>query len=129
MTEFEVPQAAVDAVLNHSWEAGLKPYDMHSHHDFNGGCAVCRGDVTAVLAVAAPHIAAAVLCQAAEEHMPAGKVLGQPCAVCGTGWPCRAYARLHKRAYALVPGVPDTRESILAAAGLTEADMWEGTDG
>lgn len=114
-TEVEVPHAAVEAVLAHRWGAGTLPPDAHAEHNYYGGCAVCRGDVPAILAIAAPHIAAAALRQAAEDL------------------PQRRYgavaAWLRYRANELVPPAPDTREGILAAAGLTEADMQERADG
>jgi hypothetical protein len=110
MAEPEVPQAAVDA----AWRA-----DMLRHLDG-------RSRYRVVLESAAPHIAAAALRQAAEEHQPEGRVYGAPCVVCGVcGWPCLAGVRLRQIAGELVPGVEDTREGILAAGGLTEEDMAE----
>lgn len=122
MSEVEVPQAAVDAVLSHRWGASNLPPDAHAKHNYYGGCAVCRGDVPAVLAVAAPHIAATALRQAADElRADAPLVL--------TALAAGAYLRRLADALDGRQPEPDTREGILAAAGLTEADMREGTDG
>lgn len=104
MAEAAVPEAAVQAVLSHRWGAGTLPSDAHAEHNYYGGCAVCRGDVPAVLAIAAPHIAAAAAIYGAWLRHRADQLDGrQP--------------------------TPDTREGILAAAGLTEADMRGRADG
>jgi hypothetical protein len=67
VAELEVLQAALDAVLSHRWGGDTPPSGAHGDHTYYGGCAVCRRDVPAVLAVAGPHIAAAALRLAAEE--------------------------------------------------------------
>jgi len=64
MTEFEVPQEAVEAVLEHRWGSG-REWEAHANHNYWGGCPVCIRDVGRILAVAAPAIAAAALRRAA----------------------------------------------------------------
>lgn len=49
-------QVAVDAVLAHEWRPS-SPRTAHQDHQYDAECAVCQGDVAAVLAVAAPLIA------------------------------------------------------------------------
>lgn len=51
----EIPAEAVQAVLVHPWGGG--PRSAHIDHDYDAECAVCRGDVKAVLTVAAPLLA------------------------------------------------------------------------
>jgi hypothetical protein len=58
MGEFEVPQTAVEAATDRVYR----------------GQQLTAAHARAVLRVAAPHIAAAALRQAAEEHIPAGQV-------------------------------------------------------
>jgi hypothetical protein len=45
----DVRQLAVDAVLDHQWGATTR--SMHRNHDHHCDCAVCVGDVAAVVAV------------------------------------------------------------------------------
>ncbi|MEV7805037.1 hypothetical protein AB0O28_19010 [Microbispora sp. NPDC088329] len=48
-------ELAVRAVLSHPWGSG--PWTAHAvHQRYDSECAVCRGDVAAILAVAAPVI-------------------------------------------------------------------------
>jgi hypothetical protein len=104
MAEFEVPQAAVDAAHDvlHRYE-GIDPDQAEE-----------------ALKAAGPYIAAAALRQAADAYVDAvgndyskyfvGQVFG--------AWLRRRADELDGR-----KTEPDTREGILAAAGLTEADM------
>ncbi|MGI5161420.1 hypothetical protein [Microbispora sp. CA-102843] len=48
-------ETAVRAVLGHTWGSG--PWTAHSEHRYDAECAVCQGDVAAILALAAPLIA------------------------------------------------------------------------
>lgn len=50
-------QPAVDAVLRHRW-VDSRVHSAHERHNYDSSCAVCRGDVAAILAVAAPVIVA-----------------------------------------------------------------------
>lgn len=45
-------QAATRAVLDHQWASAA--WSAHSAHRYDAECAVCQGDVAAILAVAAP---------------------------------------------------------------------------
>jgi hypothetical protein len=103
VAEFEVPQAAVEAGLT-AWK----------------GAATCmpEQDVRAVLCGAGPHIAAAALRQAAEELWD--RMDGERLAAIYHAWLLHRADELDGR-----QPTPDTREGILAAAGLTEADMAE----
>lgn len=106
MADLDVPQAAVLAVLTHGWgDVGSRDSE-----------AITRS----VLAVAAPHIAAAALRQAAEDMWDRSDGLAQVY----SAW-------LRHRANQVDGRQPsqDTREGIIAAAGLTEADMQERADG
>lgn len=160
VADLEVPQAAVEAAglaLGKALaaatylDAGEEMVDWGQWHPCGPcyaptsgkcGCAgapFAKPDLTQpTLAAAAPHIAAAALRQAAEEHRPVvspGAIgIGvEPdippgairCSLCGCPYPCPPYVRLRERANDLVPPTPDTREGILAAAGLTEEDMQE----
>lgn len=141
VTDLTVPPAAVEAVPNSRW-GNEYPLAAHAEHQYDGACAVCRpdqpGNIARVLATAAPFIAATVLRDAAADHRPVvspGAVgIGlepdiQPgalrCSLCDRSYPCREGLRLQQLADRLVPPEPDTREGILAAAGLTEEDMQE----
>ena len=55
MPEPTIPPEAEHAVLVHPWGDG--PRSAHIDHKYEASCAVGRGDVAAILAVAAPHIA------------------------------------------------------------------------
>ena len=48
--------AAVEAVLSHQW--GALAWSAHNRHKLDSECAVCREDVPAMLAVAAPVLLA-----------------------------------------------------------------------
>lgn len=50
MSATDLRAAAVDAVLDHQW--GPLAWSAHRKHNFDSCCAVCSGDVTAVLDVA-----------------------------------------------------------------------------
>lgn len=55
-------QAAVEAVERHAWEqfqGQPAPWSIHADHNFDSGCKVCQGDLTAILTVAAPDLLAA----------------------------------------------------------------------
>ncbi len=45
--------AAVEAVSRHEWNPSA-PWSSHAGHNYNASCAVCRGDIPAMIAVAAP---------------------------------------------------------------------------
>ena len=53
----EVVEAATHAVRAHEWSTG--PWSAHARHSYDAECAVCQGDVEAILAVAAPILAGA----------------------------------------------------------------------
>lgn len=44
-------QAAAEAVRMHEWVEG-SPWSIHAIHNFSGECAVCSGDINAIMAVA-----------------------------------------------------------------------------
>jgi hypothetical protein len=48
-------QAAARALVTHQW-AGT-PWSAHEAHQYDSGCAVCQGDVPAIVAAVAPFIA------------------------------------------------------------------------
>lgn len=61
VVDLEVPQAAVEAVLNNRW-GNEHPLAAHAEHQYDGGCAVCRpdqpGNIARVLTAAAPVLLA-----------------------------------------------------------------------
>ncbi|GIH70310.1 hypothetical protein [Sphaerimonospora thailandensis] len=60
-------ETAVRAVLSHPWGSG--PWSAHAEHKYDIECAVCQGDVAAILTVAVPHIAENALHDAmVEQH-------------------------------------------------------------
>lgn len=118
----DVPEAVVEAVLDHSWVVDRPRTARNKHSYYEETCAVCQEDVAPILAVAAPHIAAAALRLAAEELRD--RMDSERLSVIYHAW------LLHRAD--VLDGhqpEPDTREGILAAAGLTEADMQERTGG
>jgi hypothetical protein len=57
------PAQLVDLVLDHPWSADY-PGSEHRAHQYDSGCAVCRGDVAAILALVTEPLLAAGRCQA-----------------------------------------------------------------
>lgn len=49
----EALQAAVEAVKAEQWRGG-RPFAAHGNHQFDGGRAVCRGEVEAIVSVGVP---------------------------------------------------------------------------
>jgi hypothetical protein len=109
----------VDAVLSHRWGQGY-PRAAHDQHDYDSACGVCQEDVPAVLAVAAPHIAAAALRQVAEELWD--RMDGERSSLIYGAYLRRQADELDGRQPS-----PDTRDSILAIADGHAAHMRERT--
>ncbi|MEU8279538.1 hypothetical protein ACFYOK_29520 [Microbispora bryophytorum] len=104
-------EAAARAVLSHPWGSG--PWTAHTEHKFDPDCAVCRGDVRAILTVAAsaggamPDDLAAVR----ERINRANTELGD---VCAQG-PSRRF-RMH------VPVDPERDTDLIIGAALDDAE-------
>ncbi|MFI6296812.1 hypothetical protein ACIBEJ_34845 [Nonomuraea sp. NPDC050790] len=67
----EAVEAAVNALRTREWAGPGAPWSAHTAHNFAGDCAVCAGDVRAIvgtaLEAAAPVLAAQVRREAAEQ--------------------------------------------------------------
>ena len=55
MPDLTTPTGDVDALVSHEWTS--HPRSAHREHTYDSGCAICRGDVAAIVAVVAPLIA------------------------------------------------------------------------
>lgn len=100
-------------------ELGIPVAALQAAKDSWAGRSLSHAHVLGVVGAAAPHIAAAALRQVAEEMWER------------TDGMSRVYSAWLRNQADLIDGrqpKPDTREGILAAAGLTEEDMAGGTD-
>jgi hypothetical protein len=105
LSAFEVPQeairAAAEAVSGKRWRGGPR-WAAHASHQFDGGCAVCQGDVEAIVAVAveaagpliAEHIARRFEDRAAQFRQigKSGKSPDGQSLTIGQGWNCEEQA-------------------------------------
>lgn len=48
------PDRLTAAVADHQWEDG-RPWSIHSRHQYDGGCLICRGDVGAIVRAVIEH--------------------------------------------------------------------------
>lgn len=73
----DTPTGDVDALVSHAWAP--HPRSAHREHNYDSACAICRGDVAAMLAVVAPVIAE----RARREERERLAAAARSCTFCG----------------------------------------------
>ncbi|MEU8278205.1 hypothetical protein ACFYOK_37440 [Microbispora bryophytorum] len=108
-------ETAVRAVMSHPWSSG--PWTAHMHHKYDAACAVCQGDIRAILTVAASAGGAVPddLAATRERINRACTELGE---VCAQG-PSRRF-KMH------IPADPERDTDLIISAALNDADLLAG---